>query len=126
MINLTQHCATPEQIAVGVIEPKDKATIQRLLTFDTLPDRAELQERANTIAAIASQEGAQSAMIGGAPFFMSELETSLVISGIAPFYAFSVRDSIEQLQPDGSVKKVQTFKHVGFVAGSTLPKGNGD
>jgi len=35
--------------------------------------------------------------------------------GIEPVYAFSVRESIEQTQPDGSVRKVNVFRHAGFV-----------
>jgi hypothetical protein len=34
--------------------------------------------------------------------------------GIVPVYAESVRDSVEEQQPDGSVKKVSVFRHLGF------------
>ena len=56
-----------------------------------------------------------SAMIGGAPWMMSALEGALLDAGVQPVYAFSVRESVEQVQPDGSVRKVNVFRHVGFV-----------
>jgi hypothetical protein len=34
--------------------------------------------------------------------------------GIVPVYAESVRDSVEEQQPDGSVKKMSVFRHLGF------------
>ena len=46
---------------------------------------------------------------------MSALESALLDECITPMYAFSVRDSVEQTQPDGSVRKVNVFKHIGFV-----------
>lgn len=36
------------------------------------------------------------------------------VPGIVPVYAESVRDSVEEKQPDGSVKKVSVFRHLGF------------
>ena len=56
-----------------------------------------------------------SVMIGGAPFFMSYLETALKSANIRPLYAFTARDSVDAEQADGSVKKVAVFKHIGFV-----------
>lgn len=115
MINLTQHTATPEQAADGVIEPADKATVQAALTFDAIPSVEEMAARAALLAAIAKDSGAASAMIGGAPFFMSALERALTAAGIKPAYAFSQRDSAETIREDGSVVKTNVFKHVGFV-----------
>ena len=54
-------------------------------------------------------------MLGGAPFFMIVLHEMLADNGINPVYAFSVRESEEQVQADGSVKKVAVFRHRGFV-----------
>lgn len=54
-------------------------------------------------------------MVGGAPFFMAPLEAALRAVNIIPVYAFSKRESVEEKQPDGSVKKTQVFKHAGFV-----------
>jgi hypothetical protein len=123
MLNLTQHVGTPEQ---GVTEPNDKAAVQRLLTFEWKPSGCEITDRAKAIAALARAElGPQdpyanwpSAMIGGAPFLMGPLEIALRAVQIHPAYAFSVRASVEQVQPDGTVKKVAVFKHAGFVLGA--------
>jgi hypothetical protein len=46
---------------------------------------------------------------------MAPLEVALRAHGITPLYAFSVRESVDQVQPDGSVRKVATFRHAGFV-----------
>jgi len=54
-------------------------------------------------------------MIGGAPYFMGALESALLEAGVEPVYAFSRRVSEEMIQPDGSVRKVGVFRHVGFV-----------
>ena len=54
-------------------------------------------------------------MIGGAPWFMSSLEKELEAKGFKPVYAFSERVSVEQKQEDGSVKKINIFRHAGFI-----------
>lgn len=126
VLNLTQHLATPEQIAAGVVEPAIDAKKQlvSLLTFEQLPTAAEIRSRAYDIAAVARSqyvteptEGVRftHAMIGGAPYLMGPLEIALRASQITPVYAFSVRESVDEVQPDGSVRKVAVFRHVGFV-----------
>lgn len=54
-------------------------------------------------------------MLGGAPWMMPALEKVAHLRGLSVCYAFSKRVSEEQHQPDGSVKKVNTFKHQGFI-----------
>lgn len=122
IINLTQHVATPEQIAAGVVEPaaEDKKCIQQLLTFDEIPSVEELERRAYGLATLVTGMGASNAshhtvMIGGAPFFMGRLEAALKAQGHTPVHAFSKRESVDQVQPDGSIRKVATFRHLGFV-----------
>jgi hypothetical protein len=66
-------------------------------------------------AAMHRKVGDLSAMIGGAPYLMSALEEALDTQGIGAVYAFSVRESTEQTAPDGSVRKVNVFRHAGFV-----------
>ena len=46
---------------------------------------------------------------------MPPLEKALRGLGIRPLYAFSVRESVEETLPDGSVRKVAVFRHKGFV-----------
>jgi hypothetical protein len=115
ILNLTQHVATEEQRAASVREPGQKAEVQRLLTFETLPSPEEVRCRAEALAELAAEEGATFAMIGGAPFLMAPLEEALMGRGIAPLYAFSRRETAEEMLPDGSVKKTQLFRHAGFV-----------
>ena len=117
MLNLTQHAATPDQINAGVTEPTPdvKKSIQALLTFNTLPSKAAIDDAAQRLARIAAASGAKSAMIGGAPWISRALEDALLARGIRPAYAFSARVSEEHHLPDGTVKKVQVFKHEGFV-----------
>jgi hypothetical protein len=134
ILNLTQHTPTPEQIAAGVtcgeLSPEQIMEIRSLLSFETLPSSSEVAQRAQQIAKIAScaiwreksalpyaQEWGgeplhteanyfEFAMIGGEPYLMAPLEAALRAHGITPLYAFSVRESVDQVQPDG---------HAGFV-----------
>jgi hypothetical protein len=117
ILNLTQHPATPEQLAAGVVDltGADLGTLKGLLTFDSIPERTAIMRRARHIAALADLHEAEAAMIGGAPWLMGPLESELSDHSILPMYAFSVRETEEVPQPDGSVKKVATFRHAGFV-----------
>jgi hypothetical protein len=115
ILNLTQHAATAEQVEAGVVEPAEKSAVQAALTFDAIPTAPEMAERAELIARIAVDSGCKKAMIGGAPFFMAPLERALLAAGITPVYAFSVRDSVEQPDGNGGVRKVNVFRHIGFV-----------
>jgi len=107
IINLTQHRATPEQLEAGVIDlpEEDRRVLTQYLTFNVLPDHEEIYHRACTIASFALAYDA--AMIGGAPYLMAPLEAALK--------NISTRESIEKPQPDGSIRKINTFRHIGFV-----------
>lgn len=113
--NLTQHAATPEQIAAGVVDlaGDERTQLVNLLNFSELPTRAEILARAIKLAFLAGD--ANQAMIGGAPFLMSALENALTEVGIDPIYSFSVRCSAEKLV-DGVVVKTSSFSHAGFVS----------
>lgn len=119
IINLTQHAATPEQIEAGVFDVTGDALIilKRRLTFDVLPTRENILYTTIILAYMAAKNGATHAMIGGAPYLMAPLETTLKEIGVTPLYAFSVRESVEETLPDGSVRKTNVFKHGGFVHG---------
>jgi hypothetical protein len=139
IVNMTQHPATVEQLAAGVFDPtpEERAEIVALLTFDTLPEKGEIEERAEELAltalailaarfrSLSKSEQEQLldrdglsyyAMIGGAPYLMPHLEQEMVGAGVNPLYAFSTRESVEETLPDGSVKKTAVFRHKGFVA----------
>jgi hypothetical protein len=128
ILNLTQHNSTAEQKAQLVVEPRMcKAKIQKLLTFEEIPTKEEIEARAKELARIAVSEASHYAgetdnviwitrvMIGGAPYLMGALENAVRECGFTPVYAFSKRESEEITQPDGSVRKVQVFRHCGFV-----------
>ncbi len=115
IINLTQHTPTAEQSAVGVVEPSPeiKSQVKALLLFKNLPDRKEIEQRADELAAIAVDY--ESAMIGGAPFLMGALQKALKEKGVQPLCSFSQRVSVEKKMEDGSVVKTNVFRHLGFV-----------
>lgn len=116
ILNLTQHAATAEQVAQGVIDltGDDLAAMKALLTFVGLPSAETIYDRAYEVAKLAQAHDAESVMIGGAPFFMGALERALQKRGIKPLYAFSERVSVEKVI-DGVVVKTNEFKHIGFV-----------
>lgn len=134
ILNLTQHDATPEQklagVTIGDVTDASLMEFRKLLTFDTMPTQAEIRQRAQRIARYAAKtstlvdydngycvnEPLRFAMIGGAPFLMAALEQELRNVGITPLYAFSTRESVEETQPDGSVRKTAVFRHQGFVS----------
>lgn len=133
IINLTQHKAAHEQLAQGVVDLREPERSQLIdaLTFETLPTRQEIESRALFIAQIAAgydlggdedaaNAGAefhtQHAMIGGAPFLMSALESALMDVYVTPVYAFSVRESVEWINEYGAVTKTAIFRHAGFVS----------
>lgn len=121
ILNLTQHPATSEQITAGVVDLSDDrlAVLKALLNFGELPTRSEINDVAQDIAMLAmfcfEPADQKQAMIGGAPFLMGALESALLERSIVPVYAFSKRDSVEEVQEDGSVKKINVFRHAGFI-----------
>lgn len=121
---MTQHAGSSEQIADGLVEvsAENRKTIIALITFDDIPSLEEMEQRAEELAKIASESGCNAAMIGGAPYFMAPLERNLLKNGILPFYAFSKRESVDELQPDGCTKKVAVFRHAGWVTPYGLPE----
>lgn len=117
IINLTQHPATAEQVEAGVIDLQGQAhkTLVSKLTFNTLPDAAEIKSRAEAVAKLAAGVQAEVAMIGGALWLMAPLAAALRQRGIKPVFAFSIRETQETPLPEGGVKKVAVFRHAGFV-----------
>ena len=126
VLNLTQHQATPDQVSAGVmdIDAEDLENLRDLLTFDLVeglpPSWRYVLMVADEIADLAKAYSPESAMIGGAPYLMGPLARALSYRGITPVFAFSTRESVEQVQPDGSVRKVNIFKHAGFVRQETV------
>lgn len=114
-LNLTQHSATPDQIKAGVFEPEDKELVQKWLTFTSKPTKQDIIEHASMLSGIARRSGFKKIMIGGAPYLMGVLEGFLRADGLIPVYAWSERVSVDIPQEDGSVRKVNSFRHAGFI-----------
>lgn len=125
ILNLTQHPATPEQIAQGVIDlPADeREELSRLLTVDDLPSPEEIWGRCLAIAKLSWADSLLSdtpitqVMVGGAPWMMAPLCKALQYAGIEQcLAAFSKRESVERTDPaTGAVTKTAVFRHIGFV-----------
>jgi hypothetical protein len=143
VLNLTQHKATKDQKEAGVIDLPEsyRKKIMGLLTFNEIPDCDEIHGRAIRLVDVVEEfltdemspvrdefmqvvanhyEGVEDLglafMIGGAPFFMSELQRELNKIG-TPLYAFSKREVIETVNDNGEVLKSSVFRHIGFVRG---------
>ncbi len=127
ILNLTQHQASAEQDVAGVQDLADEGGFRRelkeLLTFGEIPSSKDVTRRAGEIAKLAAcvfdredDPLPRQGMVGGAPFLMGPLEAALRKEGIDPVYAFSRRESAEEIQKDGAIKKVAVFRHLGFVS----------
>jgi hypothetical protein len=114
IINLTQHDATAEQIAAGIVDIHIDDMLQevrKLLTLSELP----IIQRAKNISHIASdyryfydgghRDKCEGVMIGCAPYLMGPLEIALIDRAFKVFYA----DSVEVLVP-GNI--LETLKEI--------------
>lgn len=123
IVNLTQHNATPEQVAAGVFDVGylDLPVLRHNLTFDSLADTEpeSMYRRAQNIAQLARNSGATSAMIGGAAYFMPFLARALQWYAITPLHAFTQRETVEEVNEKGEAVKRSVFRHVGFVSDFT-------
>ena len=102
ILNLTKKSLTEDQKAAGVVEPnpKDKAAISILLTFEELPQDYLVMERAESLARIADLRGFKAVMIDGPQYLMGALEEQLHARGIQPLHPF-IRH-VSMTLPDGS------------------------
>lgn len=127
ILNLTQHDATPTQREAGVVDlpAEARARLTALLTVDDLPSEEDLHERSMAIFEIAEEWCAQRieagvapgnfrAMVGGLPCLIRVLRHDLRARGIKPLEAFSRRVVMETTLPDGTVRKIADFVHVGW------------
>ena len=122
ILNLTQHNATATQIEAGIIDlPAElKTALISIITFPATYTKSDLECKARQVLEVVrdyhGSEVAKTAsvMIGGMPSFMPVLERVLSEYGIKVGYACTDRVSEDQVQADGSVKKVAVFKHAGM------------
>ena len=117
ILNLTQHASTKEQVSYGVVdlEGSDLALLKSLLTFEDLPSKAEIRDRAEKIAALAADHKAKVTMIGGAGYLLPRLTAELQANGVTVVQAFTKREVVESTSPSGEVIKTAVFRHAGFV-----------
>lgn len=113
IVNITQHQPTTEQIEAGVVNDANWEEIKSLLNFSELPSAEEISARAGRIAKLVACYN--TAMIGGAPFFMAPLQAALENEGVEVVYSYSQRVSVESTNENGDVVKTSVFKHAGFV-----------
>lgn len=125
IVNLTQHSASAEQMEAGVVDLPEaqREALMSALTFESAPCAETILARAEFVSELACQNGLggeaddphpAAAMIGGALWLMAPLAAELRSRGIEPVFAFSVRETCEQTQADGSVRKIAVFRHAGF------------
>ena len=117
-MNMTQHKPSPDQEKAGVRNFNDECQqrVRDLLTFDILPTKLEIVARCKELTSIASTfYSTKKVMVGGAPWLMEPLCNTLQEGGFEPVFAFSSRVTEEKLQEDGTIRKVQIFRHEGFV-----------
>ena len=122
ILNLTQHAASPEQLAAGVVDLSPRATgiVRDLLTVPaadllTVDAHAQLAARARCLRLVIDQEDDSEGvevMIGGLPALMHHLVAELQDRLYRPLYAVS--DRVSRDGPDGT--KVSVFVHLGFIA----------
>jgi hypothetical protein len=137
ILNLTQHKATADQRSAGVIDipTQFEAELVSLLTFRSISETAksEIDKRVNGLVRLVVSVASAidntlpidpeigfnpiigAVMLGGPLFLMGPLAVAIEEAGYQPLFAFSRRESEEQTLSDGSVRKIQVFKHLGFV-----------
>jgi hypothetical protein len=121
ILNLTQHKATKEQVAGGLVEPSEetKRMVQELLTFTFPPSKQTILISAKLLTQIAKESGCEYALIGGASYLMAPLEKELRFARLIPVYSFTERASEEKLV-DGKVIKTNSFVHIQWIEGTTI------
>lgn len=111
IFNFTQHKTSLDQIKDGIVDVENHEYIQQLLTFDELPTKEEIQKRACLLADYAQKINAEKVMIGGAFYLITRLAKEMNKRGISVCYSFSKRQSVDDVQEDGSVIKRTLYKH---------------
>jgi hypothetical protein len=118
ILNLTQHAATEDQLASGVIDLQGdlKAALVAAITFPAIYDHEELVSRAKRVLGLVKDARIDCGhvMIGGMPSFMPVLQEVLQAAGYRVGYACTDRVSVDVPDGNGGVRKTSVFKHVGM------------
>jgi len=127
ILNLTQHKATKEQIEAGVVDvnKEHERMLSDLLSFGDCPTMDDIDRRAKFILRMVLDYDVKTVMIGGPGYLMSRLEDYFYSVKINVYYSFTKRLSVEELDADGNVLKLSTFKHIGFVKVIEFNKNDG-
>lgn len=112
------HTPTEEQLislkAKGnLLFLKDISPMTMADLTNTPSNRNECKILADTISEIAENNNAKIIQLGGSPMFL--VMAAGVIGSDRMIFADSERISEDIPQPDGSVKKISTFRHKGWV-----------
>lgn len=113
--NFTQHKCTREQIKDDIIEVPNHSYVQKLLTFESIPSKEEVYDRAKILADYAQSISASKVMLGGALYLMGPLTEELKKRNINVCFSFTKRESMETIDQDGNVIKTLKFRHLGIV-----------
>ena len=91
---------------------KDIAPFTMEMISNTPSNRDECKDLADTISMLAENHNAKIVQLGGSPLFL--VMASPIIGSGRMIFADSDRVSEDIPQPDGSVKKISTFRHKGW------------
>ncbi len=118
--NFTLHHLDGEQKLDGITELPGwiRNTLHNILTFRTIPTRAQMEDRARAVVSLALMAGADVIMIAPAPFFASTLEEKLEEHGIMSVYPYSSHVSANTTNSEGYIQRSGTFEYVGLVEGN--------
>jgi len=117
MINILAHKLTPEQVAELGGEPKHIRDLDPGLAAQIANcpmDRGTLVDMAQNLVFRACDDDARILAGSGSPAFTALLGAIAAKEGVGLVFAHSERVSVDEPQPDGSVKKTVIFKHVRF------------
>lgn len=90
VLNLTLTSPTLEQIAAGLVDASDKlirGDIVKALTFKEPPRKNHIFNKASILGGLATEVGAETALIDGPPYLVPALERELELRRIKVVYA---------------------------------------
>lgn len=106
-----QYSSLNNQHPLLLLKDINPELAERLL--NTPRDRRDCQQLADVISATAEMHDAIIVQLGGSPLFL--VMAAGIIGTGRMLFAESERVSEDIPQPDGSVKKISTFRHKGWI-----------